>query len=53
MKQVLIIDAPPLFSGYLKDKGSKKFKLRMWTADTYELSATTSIFSVKIDVNVK
>ena len=38
---------------YLKDKGSKKFKLRMWTADTYELTATTSIFSAKIDVNVK
>lgn len=42
-----------LYSGYLKDKGSKKFKLRMWTADTYELTATTSIFSAKIDVNVK
>ena len=42
-----------LYSGYLKDKGSKKFKLRMWTADTYELTSTTSIFSAKIDVNVK
>lgn len=42
-----------LYSGYLKDKGSKKFKLRMWVADTYELTATTSIFSGKIDVNVK
>lgn len=42
-----------LYSGYLKDKGSKKFKLRMWTADTYELTATTSIFSAKVDINVK
>ena len=42
-----------LYSGYFKDKGSKKFRLRMWVADTYELTAITSIFSVKVDVNVK
>lgn len=42
-----------LYSGSFNNKESKKFKLRMWVADTYELKAETNIFSVKINVKVK
>lgn len=42
-----------LYSGSFKNKESKKFKLRMWVADTYELTPSESIFSVKLKVGVK
>lgn len=42
-----------LYSGFLKNKGSKKFRLRMWVADTYELTPSEHIFSVKLKVGVK
>lgn len=42
-----------LYSGSLKNKESRKFKFRVWTADTYELTAETKIFSIKLGVGVK
>lgn len=42
-----------LYSGVLKDKGSKKFRLRMWTSDTYEVTAETRMFSSILNVRVK
>lgn len=42
-----------LYSGSLKNKESKKFKLRMWVADTYEITPSENIFSVKLKVGVK
>ena len=42
-----------LYSGTLKDKESKKFKLRMWVADTYELTTDEKKFSVKLDIKKK
>ncbi len=42
-----------LYSGSLKKNESKKFKLRMWVADTYELTPEEVNFSVKLDVSVK
>lgn len=42
-----------IYSGVLKNKESKKFKLRMWVADTYELTTDTKSFSAKLNVKVK
>lgn len=42
-----------LYSGVLKNKEKKHFKVRMWTADTYELIAKEYIFSTKISVKIK
>ena len=42
-----------LYSGNLKNKGSKKFKLRMWVADTYELTVDARNFSVNLNVKEK
>lgn len=42
-----------LYSGKLKNKGSQKFKLRMWVADTYELTTDSKMFSVRLNVKVK
>lgn len=42
-----------LYSGSFKNKESKKFKLRMWVADTYEITPSENIFSVKLKVGVK
>lgn len=42
-----------LYSGVLKGKENKKFKFRMWVADTYELSKEIRLFSVKMNVKVK
>lgn len=42
-----------LFSGSLKNKESRKFRFRIWTADTHELVAEEKIFSVKLNVGVK
>lgn len=42
-----------LYSGYLKNKGSQTFRLRMWTSDTHEIVAQQKMFSVKLKVNVK
>lgn len=42
-----------LYSGYLKNKESQSFRLRMWTSDTHEIVAEKKIFAVKLKVNVK
>lgn len=42
-----------IYSGYLKNKGSQKFKLRMWVADTYELTAEEIKFSTELNVGIK
>ena len=42
-----------IYSGSLKKKGSQKFVLRMWVADTYELTAEDVTFSANINVKVK
>lgn len=42
-----------IYSGLLKAGESKTFKLRMWVADTYELTAEEVSFSTKINVVVK
>lgn len=42
-----------LYSGTLKDKNSKKFRLRMWVSDTYEITSDTKIFSTILNVKVK
>ena len=41
-----------LYSGFLKNNSTKKFRLRMWVADTYEMSLDNKEFSVKLNVNV-
>ena len=41
-----------LYSGSLKNGGSKKFKLRMWVADTYALTVDSKMFSVELNVRV-
>lgn len=46
-------DSKFLFSGTLKANASQKFKLRMWVADTYELTTDARSFSVKLNVRVK
>jgi hypothetical protein len=42
-----------IYSGYLKNKESKSFRLRMWTSDTHEIVAEKKIFAAKLKVNVK
>lgn len=42
-----------IYSGTIKNKGSQKFKLRMWVADTYELTPEEVNFSAKLNVKVK
>ena len=42
-----------LYSGTLKGQESKKYKLRMWVADTYELTTDARVFSVELNVKVK
>ena len=42
-----------LYSGVFKDNESKKFRLRMWVADTYEIKKDLDIFSVKLNIDVK
>lgn len=42
-----------LYSGSLKNGESKKFKLRMWVADTYALTVNSKEFSVNLKVRVK
>lgn len=42
-----------IYSGSLKGGESKKFKLRMWVADTYELTADEISFSANLMVDVK
>ena len=42
-----------IYSGYLKNNGSQKFKLRMWVADTYELTAEKIKFSANLNVGIK
>lgn len=42
-----------IYSGYLKNNGSQKFKLRMWVADTYELTAEEIKFSANLNVGIK
>lgn len=42
-----------IYSGYLKNKGSQNFKLRMWVADTYELTAEEIKFSAELNVGIK
>lgn len=49
----LVADGKLIYSGSLKGGESQKFKLRMWVADTYELTAEEVNFSVKINVVVK
>ena len=41
-----------IYSGYLSDKEKDKFKLRMWVADTYELTSNIKSFSVKLHVKI-
>lgn len=45
--------AKVLYSGSLKDKGEAKIRVRMWVADTLELTPETKIFSSIFSVNVK
>lgn len=42
-----------LYSGHLKNKGSQKFRLRMWVSDTHEIIAQDKMFAVNLKVNVK
>lgn len=42
-----------IYRGTLKGGQSKKFKLRMWVADTYELTADEVSFSANLNVDVK
>lgn len=42
-----------IYSGSLKGGESQKFKLRMWVADTYELTAEEVKFSANLKVDVK
>ena len=39
-----------LYSGTIEDKKCKKFRLRMWVADTYELTLDERNFSAKLNV---
>lgn len=41
-----------LYSGTLRNKATEKFKLRMWVADTYEMSLDGKMFSVKLNIDV-
>lgn len=45
--------AKVLYSGSLKDKGEAKIRVRMWVADTLEITPDTKIFSSIFSVNVK
>lgn len=45
--------AKVIYSGSLKNKGTAKIRVRMWVADTHEITAETMIFSTKLKVNVK
>ena len=45
-------DGKVLYSGFLRNKATKKFKLRMWIADTYEMSFDNKEFSVKLNADV-
>ena len=42
-----------IYSGYLKKNSSKKFVLRMWVADTYELTPEEIRFEAKLNVKIK
>ena len=46
-------DSKVVFSGTLKGNTSQRFRLRMWVADTYELTSDARKFSVKLNVRVK
>ena len=46
-------DSKLLYSGSLKNGGSKKFILRSWVADTYILSSSEEDFNFDIDVRIK
>ena len=42
-----------LYSGTIKNQDTQKFRLRMWVADTYELTTDVKKFSVKVFVKEK
>lgn len=46
-------DGKIIYEGSLKNKKSMKFKLRMWVADTYEITAEEKSFSAEVYVRVK
>lgn len=52
-KNVYESDNFVLYRGTLKDKTSHKFRLRVWVADTYELSADEKEFRGKLSLNTK
>ena len=46
-------DAKVVYSGSLKNKGEVNVRVRMWVADTLEMSPESKIFSSIFSVNVK
>lgn len=45
--------AKVVYSGSLKDRGEAKIRVRMWVADTLEITPESKIFSSIFSVNVK
>ena len=53
LKDAKNVNGKLLYSGTLDGKECKKFKLRMWVADTYALTTDVNMFSVKLNVKIK